>query len=88
MKKISELFNVTGYGVVVTGGASGIGLALTEALAANGARVTMLDVHAQRIENETKRLREAEELFQIVKSTGKLRWSRPPYLIKPKPRGP
>ena len=59
MKKISELFNVTGYGVVVTGGASGIGLDLTEALAANGARVTMLDVHSQRIENETKRLREA-----------------------------
>jgi NAD(P)-dependent dehydrogenase (short-subunit alcohol dehydrogenase family) len=59
MKKISELFNVTGYGVVVTGGASGIGLGLTEALAANGARVTMLDVHPQRIEKETKRLREA-----------------------------
>jgi NAD(P)-dependent dehydrogenase (short-subunit alcohol dehydrogenase family) len=59
MKKISELFNVAGYGVVVTGGASGIGLALTEALAGNGARVTMLDVHPQRIETETKRLRGA-----------------------------
>jgi NAD(P)-dependent dehydrogenase (short-subunit alcohol dehydrogenase family) len=59
MKKISELFNVTGYGAVVTGGASGIGLALTEALAGNGARVTMLDVHPQRIESETKRLRGA-----------------------------
>jgi NAD(P)-dependent dehydrogenase (short-subunit alcohol dehydrogenase family) len=59
MKKISELFNVTGYGAVVTGGASGIGLALTEALAGNGARVTMLDVHPQRIETETKRLRGA-----------------------------
>jgi NAD(P)-dependent dehydrogenase (short-subunit alcohol dehydrogenase family) len=59
MKKISELFNVTGYGAVVTGGASGLGLGFTEALAANGARVTMLDVHAQRIESETKRLRDA-----------------------------
>jgi NAD(P)-dependent dehydrogenase (short-subunit alcohol dehydrogenase family) len=59
MKKISELFNVAGYGAVVTGGASGIGLGMTEALAANGARVTMLDVNPQRIESETKRLREA-----------------------------
>jgi NAD(P)-dependent dehydrogenase (short-subunit alcohol dehydrogenase family) len=59
VKKISELFNVTGYGAVVTGGASGIGLALTEALAGNGARVTMLDIHPQRIESETKRLRGA-----------------------------
>jgi NAD(P)-dependent dehydrogenase (short-subunit alcohol dehydrogenase family) len=59
MKKISELFTVAGYGAVVTGGASGIGLALTEALAGNGARVTMLDVHPQRIESETKRLRGA-----------------------------
>ncbi|HVW69221.1 MAG TPA: SDR family NAD(P)-dependent oxidoreductase [Steroidobacteraceae bacterium] len=59
MKKIAELFNVAGYGAVVTGGASGIGLAFTEALAGNGARVTMLDVHPQRIESETKRLRAA-----------------------------
>jgi NAD(P)-dependent dehydrogenase (short-subunit alcohol dehydrogenase family) len=59
VKKISELFNVAGYGAVVTGGASGIGLGYTEALAANGARVTMLDVSSQRIENELKRLRDA-----------------------------
>jgi NAD(P)-dependent dehydrogenase (short-subunit alcohol dehydrogenase family) len=57
VKKISELFNVSGYGAVVTGGASGIGLAFTEALAANGARVTMLDLDPQRIETETRRLR-------------------------------
>src|SRR5215470_15081072 len=59
MKKISELFTVAGYGAVVTGGASGIGLDYTEAFAANGARVTVLDVDGRRNESETKRLREA-----------------------------
>jgi NAD(P)-dependent dehydrogenase (short-subunit alcohol dehydrogenase family) len=57
--KISELFKVDGRAVVVTGGASGIGLGYTEALASNGARVTMLDVHPQRIEEETRRLKSA-----------------------------
>ncbi len=57
--RISDLFKVDGYGAVVTGGASGIGLGYVEALAANGARVTMLDVHPQRVENETKRLKAA-----------------------------
>jgi NAD(P)-dependent dehydrogenase (short-subunit alcohol dehydrogenase family) len=57
--KISDLFKVEGYGVVVTGGASGIGLGYAEALAANGARVTILDVHAKRIEDELRRLRGA-----------------------------
>ena len=57
--KIADLFKVEGYGVVVTGGASGIGLGYAEALAANGARVTILDVHPQRVESELKRLRAA-----------------------------
>jgi NAD(P)-dependent dehydrogenase (short-subunit alcohol dehydrogenase family) len=56
--KISELFNVEGYGVIVTGGASGIGLAYTEALAENGARVTILDIDAPGIEKESQRLRQ------------------------------
>jgi len=55
--KISELFSVSGYGVVVTGGASGLGLGFTEALAHNGARVTMLDIDPRRIADETRRLR-------------------------------
>jgi NAD(P)-dependent dehydrogenase (short-subunit alcohol dehydrogenase family) len=57
--KSADLFNVKSYGVVVTGGASGIGLGYAEALAANGARVTILDVHTQRVENETRRLQRA-----------------------------
>ncbi|MDR0842875.1 MAG: SDR family NAD(P)-dependent oxidoreductase, partial [Acidobacteriota bacterium] len=59
MGKISDLFKVEGYGVVVTGGASGIGLGYAEAMASNGARVTLLDVHAGRIENEIRRLKDA-----------------------------
>lgn len=57
--KIADLFNVDGYGVVVTGGASGIGLGYAEALASNGARVTILDVDSKRLEQETKRLLDA-----------------------------
>ena len=37
--KINELFKVEGLGVIVTGGASGLGLGMAEALAENGARV-------------------------------------------------
>ena len=57
--KISELFNVKDDVVVVTGGASGLGLGFAEALASNGARVTLLDVHEERIKHEIGRLREA-----------------------------
>ena len=57
--KIADLFKVEGYGVVVTGGASGLGLGFVEALAENGARVTMLDIDEKRIAAETDRLRKA-----------------------------
>jgi NAD(P)-dependent dehydrogenase (short-subunit alcohol dehydrogenase family) len=57
--KIPELFKVEGYGVVVTGGASGLGLGFVEALAENGARVTMLDANAERIAHERARLQRA-----------------------------
>jgi NAD(P)-dependent dehydrogenase (short-subunit alcohol dehydrogenase family) len=56
--KIADLFKVEGYGVVVTGGASGLGLGFAEALAENGARVTLLDVDAKAIAAETRRLKE------------------------------
>jgi NAD(P)-dependent dehydrogenase (short-subunit alcohol dehydrogenase family) len=47
---------VEGYGAIVTGGASGLGLAYAEALAENGARVTLLDMNARMLADETKRL--------------------------------
>ena len=57
--KIPELFKVEGYGVIVTGGASGLGLGFVEALAENGARVTMLDANEERIAQESARLQRA-----------------------------
>jgi NAD(P)-dependent dehydrogenase (short-subunit alcohol dehydrogenase family) len=54
--KTNELFKVEGLGVIVTGGASGLGLGMAEAMAENGARVTILDVDAGRIDHETRRL--------------------------------
>lgn len=59
MKPITELFSVKDFGAVVTGGASGLGLGYAEALAANGARVTLLDLDPQRVEAEVARLRTA-----------------------------
>jgi NAD(P)-dependent dehydrogenase (short-subunit alcohol dehydrogenase family) len=55
--KIAEAFTVQDYGVVVTGGASGLGLGFAEGLAENGARVTILDVDARRVTQETESLR-------------------------------
>jgi NAD(P)-dependent dehydrogenase (short-subunit alcohol dehydrogenase family) len=54
---VSSRFDVTGFGVVVTGGASGLGLAYGEVLAAHGARVTLIDVDAQRVVEQASRLR-------------------------------
>ncbi len=54
----NQLFSVKGYGAIVTGGASGIGLACVEALASGGARVTILDMNAVSGDREASRLRE------------------------------
>ena len=45
---VSSRFDVAGFGAIVTGGASGLGLAYGEVLAAHGARVTLIDVDAER----------------------------------------
>ncbi|HSW38965.1 MAG TPA: SDR family NAD(P)-dependent oxidoreductase, partial [Acidobacteriota bacterium] len=57
--KTADLYNVNGQVVIITGGASGIGLGYAEALGANGARVTILDIDTERIDAETRRLRQA-----------------------------
>ena len=69
--KIADLFKVEGLGVIVTGGASGLGLGFVEALAENGARVTMLDASAARIAEESRRLQQAglEVRGQVVDVT-------------------
>jgi NAD(P)-dependent dehydrogenase (short-subunit alcohol dehydrogenase family) len=58
---VSSRFDVAGFGVVVTGGGSGLGLAYGEVLAAHGARVTLIDVDADRVAAQASRL-QAEDL--------------------------
>jgi NAD(P)-dependent dehydrogenase (short-subunit alcohol dehydrogenase family) len=53
---VSSRFEVGGFGVVVTGGASGLGLAYGEALAAHGARVTLIDVDGDEAAAQASRL--------------------------------
>jgi NAD(P)-dependent dehydrogenase (short-subunit alcohol dehydrogenase family) len=54
---VTSRFDVAGFGVVVTGGASGLGLAYGEVLAAHGARVTLIDLDADGVEAQAARLR-------------------------------
>jgi NAD(P)-dependent dehydrogenase (short-subunit alcohol dehydrogenase family) len=53
---LGRLFDVRGTRVVVTGAAAGLGFAMAEVLAECGARVTLADVHAERLEDATARL--------------------------------
>jgi NAD(P)-dependent dehydrogenase (short-subunit alcohol dehydrogenase family) len=55
--KAAEMYKVEGYGAIVTGGASGLGLSYVEVLAENGARVTMLDIDGAGIDREVGRLK-------------------------------
>jgi NAD(P)-dependent dehydrogenase (short-subunit alcohol dehydrogenase family) len=54
---VSSRFDVAGFGVIVTGGASGLGLAYGEVLAAHGARVTLIDVDAEGVAEQASRLK-------------------------------
>ena len=53
-----RLFDVGGTRAIVTGAASGLGFAMAEVLAECGARVTLADIDAERLEDATRRLAE------------------------------
>jgi NAD(P)-dependent dehydrogenase (short-subunit alcohol dehydrogenase family) len=55
--KVSELFDVKDLATIVTGGASGIGLAYAEAMADNGARVALLDINRARLDQAVAKLK-------------------------------
>jgi len=55
--KLAELFDVSGLVTAVTGGASGIGYAYAEAMADNGARVTLIDVDRAGLPAAVEKLR-------------------------------
>ncbi|MBW0101088.1 SDR family NAD(P)-dependent oxidoreductase [Pseudonocardia sp. KRD291] len=55
--RAGALFDVSGRAFAVTGGGSGLGLAVAEILLDEGATVTVLDHSAERVERETARLR-------------------------------
>ncbi|MFT8246044.1 SDR family NAD(P)-dependent oxidoreductase [Roseomonas sp. BN140053] len=54
-----SLFDVSGRVTLVTGAASGIGLAMAEVMATGGATVVMADIDAAGLEREAQRLRAA-----------------------------
>ena len=53
---LTDLFDVRGSRVVVTGAAAGLGFAMAEVLAECGALVTLADIHAERLGDAVARL--------------------------------
>ena len=54
--KANQMFDMTGQAGIVTGGASGIGLAMAEVIAEHGCAVTILDMNAEALEREVARM--------------------------------
>jgi NAD(P)-dependent dehydrogenase (short-subunit alcohol dehydrogenase family) len=57
--KAEQLFDVRDRVAIVTGAASGLGLAMAEVMAANGARVTLADIDSAGLARALERLRAA-----------------------------
>ena len=65
--KQAELFDVKGHIALVTGAASGLGLAYAEVMAENGAKTVLTDIDRAGLERETSRLRAAGcDVDQVV----------------------
>jgi NAD(P)-dependent dehydrogenase (short-subunit alcohol dehydrogenase family) len=57
--RMDEMFSLHDQVAVVTGAASGLGLAIAEVLAQQGARVLMLDMHEPTLTSEVERLQKS-----------------------------
>jgi NAD(P)-dependent dehydrogenase (short-subunit alcohol dehydrogenase family) len=71
--KQAELFKVEGHVALVTGAASGLGLAYAEVMAENGARVVLADIDPDGLDRAAKRLASAgcaveQEVLDIADS--------------------
>jgi NAD(P)-dependent dehydrogenase (short-subunit alcohol dehydrogenase family) len=55
--KANDMFDMSDQVAIVTGGASGIGLAMAEVIAEHGAAVTIMDLHSERVDQEVTRLK-------------------------------
>jgi NAD(P)-dependent dehydrogenase (short-subunit alcohol dehydrogenase family) len=75
--RAEALFDVRGHVTIVTGAASGLGLAMAEVMAENGSAVTMLDIDAVGLDAAVVRLKEAgcavEAIGLDVGDTARLR---------------
>jgi NAD(P)-dependent dehydrogenase (short-subunit alcohol dehydrogenase family) len=54
--RAEDIFDVKGTAAIVTGGASGIGLACAQVLAANGARITLMDKDADALQQALQQM--------------------------------
>jgi len=64
--RAEALFDVRGHVAIVTGAASGLGLAMAEVMAENGAIVAMLDIDAVGLDAAVTRLKEAGHAVEAI----------------------